>query len=964
MNAEIICVGTELLLGNILNTNAKYLSCKLSQLGINVFSQSVVGDNKQRLVRQLTDSVSKNDIVILSGGLGPTEDDITKECVAQVLDRTLVEDKKILKSIENYFKRAGRDMSKNNKKQAMTISGSTVLKNKNGTAPGYIVESENTVVILLPGPPKELIPMFEEYVYPYLAKKSNKTIISHNVRIFGIGESKAAEVCSNLVDLKNPTVATYASTGEVNIRVTARAETAEKAEKMCTPVIDELKRLFGDNIYGIDCDNIQQVVVNKLIEKKMRIATAESCTAGLLSSRITDVAGSSEVFEMGVTAYANYIKIQALGVDENLIKEKGAVDPLVAAEMAVGIQKMCDSDIGVGITGVAGPGESEGKPAGLVYVAVSDRENVFVRKIMCSSSSRENTRTIAASTALDMVRRYLFGSEDFIKNKTAIGNTPFIMQGYELPNVSPKKIEDFNTLDEAPKSVVKRGKMISDKELAKLYNAVAEDNGADENPVMKLDYDDGNENISYVFEDEGSDNKRYSESFIRTKEDDTMLSVLADDENIAEDLNNQNGKDNNGKAKKQGIIHNLFPTKNDSTSEKLRKILFMVSFVVLIVTMVYLINYFAESWFNSRLLSSAATEFESDDSMKKNADGIFVKFEGLLKKNPDIKGWIKINGTNINYPVVQAANNNYYLKHNFEKQESRYGSLFVDYSDKIKKNETSKNIVIYGHHMKDGTMFGSLKNYTQLQYYKEHSIIDFTSLYNAGTYKIFSVFITNSSPSDDNGIIYNYRDPDFRSDKEFLQWLESAKIRSIIDTGVDVNAQDEILTLSTCTYEFNDARLVVMARRIRTIETTNIYSTADAKLNETPLYPQIWYDKKGLKKPDIFTSSKISSQNLSENSSTASSNNVIGSTSSASSSSNSTKTSASRSSVTTNRNAASAGTRNNKSSSAKSTSSVPSTSVAISSTATEKPSGASSASSKPAPIPSNNTSTVATSSGS
>lgn len=830
MNAEIICVGTELLLGDILNTNARFLSQHLAEMGFNLFSQSVVGDNAERLEKQISLSMSRSDIIILTGGLGPTSDDITKETVAKVLKRPLVMHYESLELIEKYFIRTGRSMSENNKKQALAIGGATVLKNDHGTAPGYFVKTTNGAIILLPGPPSELCPMFENRVKPLLQNYSNGTILSHNIKVFGIGESLAAERLGDLLDKSNPTVATYAKAGEVDIRVTAQGENYRKADKLITPVISEIKEMFGANIYGVDVDNLQQQVVNLLRENNMKLATAESCTAGMLSGRITEIPGASEVFEMGVTAYANYIKIQALGVDEELITRRGAVCDEVAAQMAIGIRTMCNADIGVGITGVAGPGESEGKPAGLVYVAIADREKVFVRKMLSRGSDRENTRIIATSTALDMVRRYLQKSDDIIAYGTCFGEPIRIMEGYTLPEY----VKRFSAFTESPSSNTTAPQVIyNDEELLDIISAVSQE-PIEEEDAEKLNIED--DSIDFIFDDE--DYILYDHSPV-------------EEENIDSDLN-----DTIQNSKKKRFLATWLPWKGDSALEIVRKSVFLIAFVVLICTTVYLISYFAEGFKQTGIVDDAATAWESDNSLQKNEEGIFIGFEGLIKANSDIKAWIKIDGTNINNPVYQTTDNDFYINHNMNKEASRYGALFIDKNNVISQDKVSQNTIIYGHHMRDGTMFGDLKNYTDLDFYKDNSIIDYNTLYKEGKYKIFGVFITNTLPEHDNGEVFNYIRTDFSSEQEFLGFVNDIKMRSIIDTGVDVIGTDEILTLSTCTYEFDDARLVVVARRVRDDELVDS-NTFLAKVNPKPLYPEIWYTKKGLTKPEFASSSLI-----------------------------------------------------------------------------------------------------------
>lgn len=841
MNVEIICVGTELLLGDILNTNAKYLSERLAELGFNLFSQSVVGDNPTRLEKQISLSMARSEIVILSGGLGPTNDDITKETAAKVLGLPLEQHPESLRRIEEYFARTGRVMSENNKKQALTIKGAVVLQNDHGTAPGYFVETKNGAVILLPGPPSELVPMFSDKVVPLLKKYSDRTLVSHNVRLFGVGESVAAERCGDMLNMENPTVATYAKTGEVDIRVTASAGNAKQADDLCAPVIDELNTLFGDNVYGVDFDNLQQRVVKLLQSKNMKLATAESCTAGMLSGRITEIPGSSEVFEMGVTAYANYIKIQALGVSGELIEEKGAVCDEVAAQMAVGIRTMCNADLGVGITGVAGPGQSEGKPAGLVYIAVADKEKVYVRKIMGRGNDRENTRILATSTALDMVRRYLQGVEEFLSFGTSIGEPIKLMTEYSLPALKKPEVQETPPIEERSEAPI----IYSDEELLGMFSTSDEDSV--EQIPEKLEIEDSS--MSFVFDDD--DYAVESISALAEEQSETDSDIVIDEDDEATKVQE--------KPKKKGFFRGLFPCKGDPATEKLRKIIFLIAFVVLIGTMAYLVNYFVEGWLQQNQISSAAEVWDAADSMEKNEDGIFIGFESLIEQNSDVKAWIKIDGTNINNPVYQTKNNSYYVDHDMNKQSSRYGALFIDKSAKIGRESNSQNVVIYGHHMKDGTMFGPLKNYTDISFYKKNPIIDFTTLYRDGDYKVFAVFITNTEEASDNGNVFKYWDTSFATDESFLEFIDEAKKRSIIDTGVDVLGDDEIITLSTCTYEFDDARLVVMARRVRDGE-TDIYDTSAAKVNSNPLYPQAWYDKKGGSKPTFSSKPATSSE--------------------------------------------------------------------------------------------------------
>lgn len=410
MNAEIISVGTELLLGNIDNTNTTFLSRRLAELGISVYYQSSVGDNVQRLISLLSAAVDRSQLIVITGGLGPTDDDLTKETVCRALNIKLEQDEEQLHKIEAYFARMGREMTENNKKQAMVPEGAHIFPNDSGTAPGLALTAGDQVIIMLPGPPSEMQPMFDNYVAEYLSKYSDGVIFSRTVKFTGIGESALAEKINHLFDGENPTVAPYAKRGEVHIRVTAKAKNRSKAEELCAPVIDELSNLAGGYIYGYDDDTLESIVVHGLAEKNLTAATAESCTAGLLSKRITDIPSSSAVFPLGITTYSNEMKTEMLGVPAETIEAHGAVSPEVAREMAVRVRERAGTDLGVGITGIAGPGGgTDEKPVGLVYIGLSDGENTWVMKNIFGSGAddRDYVRHMAASTALNLIRLYL-----------------------------------------------------------------------------------------------------------------------------------------------------------------------------------------------------------------------------------------------------------------------------------------------------------------------------------------------------------------------------------------------------------------------------------------------------------------------------------------------------------------------------------------------------------------------------
>ncbi len=411
MNAEILAVGTEILLGDIVNTNAQYLSKELSSLGINVFFHTVVGDNENRLETALELAFSRSEIVITTGGLGPTYDDITKETAAKLLNIPLELNEQVLNTIKNYFSKAGKEMTVSNNKQAYFPQGATILYNECGTAPGFFIKKDNNILIMLPGPPNEMKSMFSLSAKPLLQKLSDGILVSCEVRLFGIGEASAEEKIAHLTKSKNPTLAPYAKQGEVLLRITAKANTKQQAIFLNDSMLQKVKKSVGKYIYGVNVSSLQEVLVDLLKEKKLKIAVAESCTAGLLAKRITEISGASQVFECGVVAYANSIKQSILKVNATTIKKYGAVSQQVAIQMAKGVKELANSDIGIGITGIAGPnGGTEEKPVGLVYVAIHSQNNtILVRNLLLGrgANDREYIRFVATSNALDMAIKEL-----------------------------------------------------------------------------------------------------------------------------------------------------------------------------------------------------------------------------------------------------------------------------------------------------------------------------------------------------------------------------------------------------------------------------------------------------------------------------------------------------------------------------------------------------------------------------
>ncbi|NMS88579.1 competence/damage-inducible protein A [Clostridioides difficile] len=398
MKAEIISVGTEILLGDIVNTNSQFLAKELASLGIEVYHQSTVGDNKQRLLECFDESLKRSDLVITTGGLGPTGDDMTKETAAEYFGQELELHKPSLEVLESFFIKTGRKMAENNMKQVYFPKEAIVLKNNNGTAPGAILKKNDKSIIVLPGPPREMKAMFNESVKPYLQQFTNEMLVSKTLRLYGIGESNLElEILDIINEQTNPTVALYAKELEVTIRITAKAKNEKDAFELIKPVEEEIKNRVGKYVYtegDISVSEgetaLEDAVAKLLVEKNLTIAVAESCTGGLVSSSLINYSGISSVFLEGCVTYSNEAKMKRLGVKKETLEEFGAVSEQTAIEMAEGVAKGLEANIGISTTGVAGPGGgTEEKPVGLVYTAIYINGKTVVKKNIFNGDRRK-----------------------------------------------------------------------------------------------------------------------------------------------------------------------------------------------------------------------------------------------------------------------------------------------------------------------------------------------------------------------------------------------------------------------------------------------------------------------------------------------------------------------------------------------------------------------------------------------
>jgi len=698
MNAEIIAVGAEVISGDVSNTDASYLSQRLGRLGIIVTRHTAVDDKAESITEALAAAVARSQVIIFTGGLGPTADDMTKEVVSNAVGLELTENTDSMRRLLKYFEAKEMEMPASNRKQAMFPENAVIFENPIGTADGCAIESGNQCIIMLPGPPRELEAMFEHSVEEYLTGKTDTKLVCKTLKVFGVGESKIAEMIEDLARLDDPVVATYVGKGDVRIKITSTGEDLESCEQRCELTAGAIAHRLGNAVYARENVTLQETVVSLLLQQGKKIATAESCTGGMLSETLTDVPGASQVFEFGVSAYANRVKTEVLGVPESLLKKHGAVSAQVAEAMAKGAAQTGKADLGIGITGIAGPdGGTAEKPVGTVFISLYDGNRCFTRKLSCNPTfSRDRIRTTAMMNALDMVRLYLVGDSKF----TALPTT-------------------------------------------------------------------------------ATDGKK--------------------------------------KKKKKKFWQTIIPLKGDRPMEVVRKIIMIICLLVFIGSAAYIADYYYQSYSNQKQQEHVREIFHQQLPLKD-------RFEELRKINPDIVGWLTVPGTQCDNPVVQYQDNDKYLDTTFEGEKSKYGTLYADYRNRFDGTKLSDNTIIYGHHMKDGQMFGELKNFRDYEFYKQHPVIQFTTSYEPEivNWKIVSCFIANTTYYDANDVIFNYCLPEFSSAMQFNLYKNELLQRSFINTGVDVKYGDELVTLSTCTYEFDDARLVVVARRVRDGESPTV----------------------------------------------------------------------------------------------------------------------------------------------
>ena len=820
MNAEIIVVSADFMSAAHSGSITSYISKKLFELGHRTLFETVSSPSGEEVRRYISQALNRSDLIIVLGGIEPQLNAVAKNATALITGIPLTSSNDAMESVKNYCDSIEVEATPEHFAAAITLEGAEIFKNDLGLCCGMAVEVNSKKILLLPDAEGELKHMFENYIAPTLSTVGFN--VTHSVNTVGLSASEIEERLKSLSNRSEYALIVEKHGVGFDVRISAVGTTRKEAEAVCSRAITDVTNLLGKSVFAVDSEGIQFEVVSALRDKALTVATAESCTAGMLSEMLTEVGGSSKVFEYGISAYSNRIKTEALKIPKSVIDTYSAISRETAMYMAKNIREISGSSLGIGITGNAGPEPSEQKPVGMAFVALADENNYIVKDILLPPSlSRDEIRSYACAIALDLIRKYAASYPDILPG--------MIKYNDNAPLPHPKQSQV------AERVIIEKD---ADENLSKDISETSSDNIPD---ISELSYNVSlsSDEFSMIYERD-TDNG-YSMFERDTDDDDLEFDSSAELQSAEESGFILSAKE--FFAKIIGVIKKIIPSPSDNVKRIIIKSAFFVSLISLIVSATVIFTQLTGDSKQREILDDAREMWSFDG--EKNEDETFTAFEPFIQENEDIRGWITIPGTLVDNPIYQTTDNDYYLTHNMYKEKSRYGALFFDYRCSVSKESPTQNVTIYGHEMKDGSMFGTLKKYKNLNFYKENPTFTVTKLKEQSTYKIFSIMIMNATAADDNGYLYNYTTPSFETQEVFLSWIDEAYERSLIKTEVSVQANDQIITLVTCINDFPDARLVIMARMTRPDENTHV-NTSYATLNPNPRYPQAWYDKKGL----------------------------------------------------------------------------------------------------------------------
>ena len=688
----------------------------------------------------------------------------------------------------------------------------------------FCIKVSGKTFFALPGNPDSLKTLTDELIVPYYAEEMGINLSRTTIKLFGTSLDELNKVISVIKSNYPVKFQIDDNFGNISLNISACASSVDDADKACYSAISEIKNHFSDCLYEIGSRSLSEITVDALKRKGLTVSTAESCTGGMLSEAITSISGSSSVLEMGVCAYSNRIKTEIVGVSESIISSFGAVSKETAAALAKGIRNKSGADLGIGITGVAGPDSSEGKAVGSVYVALCDKEKLWVRLISLPETlSRDEIREHATFTALDLIRRYISCLPDFMAGASTEESIIVLSAQPTLDSfTAEKQINEEKAREEKPTPVY------VDDQASSIV--LADDFGDEE--LIEADDSHTLDFADFIHEDYG--NKKNSDD---------------DSPEIA----SENYNDDIGIITEQDDFENEELTFKPSKAAKTVKIAFITVIALLLVAAIIFGSFFGKIYRDLSLINDAREVYSSN--------ALPQAFDTLKAQNSDFLAWLNIYGTEINNPVYQTSDNTYYTTHNMNRQKSRYGALFFDYRNVVEGNGAASNLTVYGQNMNDGSMFGALNNYQSLAFLNSNSDITLTTSSGKASYKVFAVIITNASKEQDNGHYFDFSRQSFDNIASFMSWVQEAKEKSLYITDLQLGFDDSLLTLVTTSDAFENARLVVIAKKSESGDSTATYA-----VNPSPVYPKAWYDKRGLEggNSSSMTGAEVSSGNESD----------------------------------------------------------------------------------------------------
>ena len=802
----------------LLEQNVPALEAELRLYGVQLEYKAPAGEGHAALKAALVRALDRSDIIFITGGVGMLAEDDTIEYVSRALGFRVERREEEMRRITRMMRERGVEMRAEFEHAACLPVGGVAMANDSGIAPGCYLSAGKQCIFIMPSRPMEFEEMLRGQVKSLLSEFCGGVSVTRTVRCFGLSAAELGENISDFLGGGNPSVKIEGSGCDLVMKVTAAADTRQNAMQSITALIKKLIDRVGSHIYAVDADSLQQVLTEQMKAKKLTLGLAEAGTRGAVMSLLSGEEGAWELIRFNFSSTSSRAKEERLGLSERFLRRCEPVSEQMSAAMARAAQKNGGASLGAAIA--CETVSSDSIPSGNLqaFCSVCDGENVWTKRVSVDTDgmSVDAVRILLAQHLLDLVRRVamaypekMAGAADV--DSVVAGVASGLAAGFAAVS-RPNERGRFAVEEQEPA----RSASIRDEQPPQRDSRAEEYSASWQELDGEAQYTQYQRSVQPPKETQAPQVKRYDPN--------------ADSASAASE-----------KKKKKGFFARIFPCKGDTKGEVARKLVFLVAICVFVGAMAYLLNYYLQGSNNKKLISSLSEmytlgELGEVEIPEDYPDDYQLKFAALYAANPDVAGYIEIKDTILSYPVVQAADNDYYLRRNFLGESSQYGVPFVDYEVDLK--EESTNTLIYGHNMHDNQMFGELMEYKNINYYREHPVITFNSIYRDGEYKIIAMFLANVKESD--GPVFQYQmfiDGGYDATEKYIA---ECRRRSLITIQDDVNGNDKLLTLSTCSYEFTDARFVVVARKLRDGESADV-DTSSAVYNEDPLMPERWY---------------------------------------------------------------------------------------------------------------------------